>query len=292
MTSSNAIFSPCKVNYTLAITGVRPDGFHNLLSLVAPTKLGDELSINEREDKDSITCNLEGVPCDESNLVIKAAMLFREATGLKRFFDFNLFKRTPHGAGLGGGSSNGAIALKSVNELCGNPLTLDEMSNLCAKMGSDCPLFLMGKAVVMRGRGEEISYLPKEAEDLISSLKLLIFKPAFSINTGLAYKRMRELGNIYIPELEAEKVLESWLKNPTLENLPLLNNMQIPAFEKYPALEAILNFVRKEYDVPAIMSGSGSACFAIVNKLDASRIKSLKDNLFERLGSTCFISEA
>ncbi len=291
MTYQTSFFSPCKVNYMLAITGVRQDGFHNLVSLVAPTRFGDELFVEEAGE-DSITCNLEGVPCDESNLVIKAAAIFRRATMMNRFFKFNLIKKVPHGAGLGGGSSNGAVALLALNKICGEPLSMGELERMSATIGSDCPLFLRENPIVMRGRGEELSNLPKEACDLISSLKLLIFKPAFSINTGLAYKRMKELKTIYIPEEEAEKKLSVWLENPTLENLPLLNNMQIPAFEKFPALEAILNFVRKEYNVPCLMSGSGSACFAIVNNLSTVTLENLKTDIKTRFGESCFITEA
>ena len=291
MTFLKSFFSPCKVNYMLAITGVRPDGFHNLVSLVAPTRFGDELFIEEA-GADSIECNLEGVPCDESNLVMKAAALFRRATMMNRFFKFRLEKKVPHGAGLGGGSSNGAAALLALNKICGEPLSMGELERLSATLGSDCPLFLSGKPVVMRGRGEEVSDLPQSARDLISSLKLLIFKPDFSINTGLAYKRMRELKNIYIPEAEAEKMLEDWLKNPSIESLPLVNNMQIPAFEKFPALEAIINFVKKEHNLPCLMSGSGSACFAITNGRDPEALPRLKAGIRERLGQSCFIAEA
>lgn len=275
----------------LAINGVRTDGFHNLLSIVAPTRFGDTIEISESE-RDLLTCNLEGVPCDESNLVMKAAALFREASGLDRHFEFNLIKRVPHGAGLGGGSSNGALALKAINELCDSPLGADKLLEICAKMGSDCPLFLQNKAVVMRGRGELVEDLPDAAAKLISSFKLLIFKPEFSINTGWAYKRMREISSAYIPESQAEEILKNFIKNPILENLPLVNNMQVPAFEKFPAIEAIISFVKEKYRVPALMSGSGSACFAIVNSLDAETLSALKRDILERLGETCFISEA
>ena len=291
MASSNAYFSPCKVNYTLAITGVRSDGFHNLVSLVAPTRMGDDLFI-DMADSDSIECNLEGVPCDESNLVMKAAILFRQATGLDKYFKFNLIKRTPHGAGLGGGSSNGAIALKAINGMCGSPLGIEALSNLSAQMGSDCPLFLSGSPIIMSGRGECVRFLPKPAEDFIKSLKLLIFKPDFSINTGWAYKCMRESGAYYVSEESANEMLEAWLTSPSLETLPLFNNMQAPAFTKFPAIEAALEFVRGKYAVPAIMSGSGSACFAITNNLEAGSVESLKHDLRERLGESCFISEA
>lgn len=274
----------------LAITGVRPDGFHNLVSLVAPTRFGDELFVEEAGE-DSITCNLDGVPCDESNLVMKAAAIFRRVTMINRFFKFNLIKKVPHGAGLGGGSSNGVVALLALNKICGEPLSMGELERISATLGSDCPLFLKSKPIVMRGRGEELSDLPKKACDILSSLKLLIFKPNFSINTALAYKRMKELKTIYIPEEEAEKNLSYWLENPTTD-LPLINNMQIPAFEKFPALEAILNFIRKEYNLPCLMSGSGSACFVVINNLEADALQKLKTDIKTRLGKSCFITEA
>ena len=182
--------------------------------------------------------------------------------------------------------------MKAINEICGSPLGADKLLEICAKMGSDCPLFLQNKAVVMRGRGELVEDLPSAAAKLISSFKLLIFKPEFSINTGWAYKRMREISSAYIPESQAEEILKNFIKNPILENLPLVNNMQVPAFEKFPAIEAIISFVKEKYRVPALMSGSGSACFAIVNSLDDETLSALKRDILERLGETCFISEA
>ena len=163
-------FSPCKVNLMLAILGPRPDGFHELLSLVAPTKFGDILTAETAAGKtcDSLECNMEGVPTDSSNLVIKAAELFRQKTGLKTYFNFRLEKRVPAGAGLGGGSSNGASALLAVNELCGTPLQIKDLESIAAQMGSDCPLFLTQTPVVMRGRGEKVYPLRGAARECIS----------------------------------------------------------------------------------------------------------------------------
>lgn len=275
----------------LAITGARPDGFHSLVSVAAPTRFGDVIRIEEAGE-DSVECAAEGVPLDGSNLVMKAAGIFRKASGMERFFKFSIEKRVPHGAGLGGGSSNGAVALGGINEMCGSPLDSSELSRLAALMGSDCPLFLSGRPVVMRGRGELVSDLPEVAADVLSSLKILIFKPAFSINTGWAYGRMRERGSWYVSEREAEAMLSAWLEDPRADNIPLFNNMQGPAFEKYPALEAAVEFVRSRYGVPAVMSGSGSACFAIINSLDAAGAESLKADVLERLGPSCFAEYA
>ncbi len=287
--------SPCKVNLMLAITNPRPDGFHDLLSLVAPTKICDTLSAKiSDKDFDTITCNLEGVPCNEDNLVIKAAILYRNFAKVKKFFDFDLQKIVPHGAGLGGGSSNGAVALQIVNELCGNILTLPQLEEIAAQLGSDCPLFLTGIPIIMRGRGEKITQLNKAQQACVESLELLIFKPDFGINTGWAYAQLRSHPENYIPSDKAEEALAKWLDNPTLENLPLINNMQIAAFEKYPALALTLQKIKEQFDLPAIMTGSGSACFAIVNKIsqDPKKLEELKALIRSTLGDSCFMAQS
>ena len=286
-------FSPCKINLMLAILGVRPDGFHELISIVAPTKFGDTLKA-QISDKpaDSLACNMEGIPLDSSNLVIKAAELFREATGRNEHFDFDLQKRVPAGAGLGGGSSNGAAALLAVNELCGNPLPTKKLSEIAAQMGSDCPLFLTNTPVVMRGRGERVFALRGEAREYIERLKLVIFKPDFSINTGWAYSQMKANPQDYMSENAAESALSEWLENPSISGLPLINNMQIEAFKKFPALQIVLDEIRTRYRVPAMMSGSGSACFAIVNNLEDDEIAELEKLVKNLLGETALVVRA
>ena len=279
-------FSPCKVNLMLAITGVRDDGFHNLISLVTPTRFGDDVSVEELPNgatADILECNVEGIPCDESNLAIKAAVLFRRETGICKYFKIVLEKRVPAGAGLGGGSSNGAAALAAVNEICGKPLSARKLEKLAAEMGSDCPLFLSGNPVVMRGRGEKVFPLTGEARDYIGMLKFVIFKPDFSINTGWAYD--------YIDADEAEGVLSTWLENPNITSLPLINNMQIEAFKKYPALEVAVESVREKFGVPCMMSGSGSACFAIVNDLEERDVDALVEHIRSMLGGSCLIAK-
>ncbi len=277
----------------LAITGVREDGFHNLISLVMPTKVGDWLTIDalpESATRDELECNVQDVPCDESNLVIKAAILFRRETGSKKFYKFTLEKNIPAGAGLGGGSSNGAIALAAINEIEGKPLSNRKLEKIAAEMGSDCPLFLTGNPVVMRGRGEKVFPLTGDAKDYLGMLKLVLFKPDFSINTGWAYSQMKANPEVYIDADIAESRLSEWLENPNITGIPLINNMQIEAFKKFPAIEVIIEQVKEKFGVPAMMSGSGSACFAIVNDLDDAQIEELKTFIRGMLGESAFVA--
>ena len=279
-------FSPCKVNLMLAITGVRPDGFHELVSLVTPTRFGDELYV-EISDSDSLKCNMEGVPCDSSNLVMRAAEIFRRASGRTERFAFDLQKKIPAGAGLGGGSSNGAAALAAVNELCGNPLPMSKLADLAAELGSDCPLFLSNSPVVMRGRGEKVFPLFGAARRCLERVKFFVFKPEFSINTGWAYSQMKKNPSDYIDRDLAENIISEWLENPCVFNLPLVNNMQTEAYKTHPALEVAIEEIKKRFRVPCMMSGSGSACFAVVNDLDGCALKQMEICVKDMLGESC-----
>ncbi len=288
-------FSPCKVNLMLAITGVRPDGFHNLISLVTPVKFGDILRVSilpPSATADTLECSAPGIPLDSSNLILKAAELFRNTADIDTHFAFSLEKRVPAGAGLGGGSSNGAAALAAMNELCSQRLGDGSLEDIAAKLGSDCPLFLSETPVVMRGRGEMVYPLFGDSRKCIDRLKILLFKPDFSISTAWAYAQMRANPNDYMDRDFAEGKISEWLENPSISGIPLINNMQIEAFKKYPALEIAIEEIKSQFGVPAMMSGSGSACFAIVNNLDGEKLEELKQKIKSLLGDSCFIAEA
>ena len=124
------LFSPCKVNLFLRIIRKREDGFHDLASLFQAVGFGDTLELTKlREDakNDEFECNMEGVPVDSTNLVLRALDLMREKTGVKQYFKANLIKQVPAQAGLGGGSANAATAMWGANELMGNPASLEEV---------------------------------------------------------------------------------------------------------------------------------------------------------------------
>ena len=126
-----SLFSPCKVNLFLRIIRKREDGFHDLASLFQAVGFGDtlHLSLVDDAEEDTFECNMEGVPTDKTNLVIRALDLVREKTGnTDKFFKSNLIKQVPAQAGLGGGSANAAAAMWGANELLGSPASLEEVS--------------------------------------------------------------------------------------------------------------------------------------------------------------------
>jgi 4-diphosphocytidyl-2-C-methyl-D-erythritol kinase len=258
------VAAPAKLNLFLAITGRRPDGFHNLVSVVAPVEFGDTLRA-ETADTFTLTCDDPAVPVDESNLVLKAAAAFTAATSWRGGAKFTLEKRIPMGAGLGGGSSNAVAALRALNTLAGQPLATPALVEIAAGLGSDCALFLHDGPVVMRGRGERVEALPRGAAERLRGRRVLIFKPDFGISTPWAYRTMAADSSTYFAEDAAEARLAAWLGDDSAATERLLfNNMESVAFRKFVALPVLLEQLRRDFTLEPRMSGSGSACFALL----------------------------
>lgn len=298
-----SLFAPAKLNLFLAITGRREDGFHDLVSVVAPLTLGDALSIELRESRSGgarfeLTCNDPMVPADSSNLVIRAAQAFAEATGWKGGARFRLEKQVPAGAGLGGGSSDGVATLRGLNQLCGGLLGPDELVRVAASLGSDCPLFLRDGPVVMRGRGERIEGISDVVARRLRGQRVLVFKPAFGVATIWAYRRMAEMAaqrpadpaRVYLAAVAAEDRLARWMNDATapIEAL-LFNNLEQPVFAKHLALPTLLEQLRDRYDLTAHMTGSGSACFAFLS--ENAPIPAILGTIRAAWGASAFVAE-
>jgi 4-diphosphocytidyl-2-C-methyl-D-erythritol kinase len=268
--SEGWISSPAKLNLFLAVVGRRPDGYHELVSVAAPVAWGDRLRLRPLEaGADRLLCDDPAVPTD-GNLVLAASRAFQEAAGWRTPVEFTIEKRVPMGAGLGGGSSNAAAALRALNALAGEPLDRPALRALSAMVGSDCPLFLEGGPVAVRGRGERVEPLPPAGAARLRGRKVLLFKPAFGIPTAWAYARLASAAaakaeaGAYLTAAEAEARLAAWLGGAApAENL-LFNSFEAPVFLKFPALPALLRRLWEAFGLETGMSGSGSACFALL----------------------------
>jgi 4-diphosphocytidyl-2-C-methyl-D-erythritol kinase len=290
------IFSPAKVNLFLAVTGRRADGFHDLVSVVAPLDFGDRLIAalggggRTGSAQFSLECDAPDVPVDGSNLVLKAAKAFVAATGWSAPVAFRLEKRIPVGAGLGGGSSNATAALLALNELSGANLSRATLGGLAAEVGSDCPLFLEGGPVVMRGRGERIDPLPEAAVQRLRGVQLLVFKPGFCVSTSWAYARIAAgAPGSYLPAEEAEGRLNAWISGAAGAAELQFNSLEPVVFRKFPALPALIDRLRTGFGLAPAMSGSGSACFALLppGALAAEMIAMIR----EAWGAGCFVRQ-
>jgi 4-diphosphocytidyl-2-C-methyl-D-erythritol kinase len=286
------MFSPAKLNLFLAITGRRADGFHELVSVVVLLDWGDELTLSTgAKETFSLRCDHPEIPLDDTNLILRAAHAFRAATGSTTGGEFTLRKRIPPGAGLGGGSGNAVTALRLLSEAHGRPLDDARVEEIAASLGSDCTVFLRGQPQVMRGRGEHVAPLPAAAASRLRGQRVLVFKPAFGIATAWAYQQMAARApDLYLPTADAEAHLARWLSAEEPPATLLFNNMESVAFEKYVALPVLLGQLRDRFNVPCGMSGSGSACFAL---LDAQTDSTpLQEAIRDAWGADALVIEA
>jgi 4-diphosphocytidyl-2-C-methyl-D-erythritol kinase len=296
------LFSPAKLNLFLAVTGRRADGFHDLVSVVSPLAWGDTLRVGPAADF-TLACDDPAVPADESNLILRAAHAFRAATGWRGGAHFQLEKCIPPGAGLGGGSSNAATTLRALNVLAGEPLAPAALVALAVQLGSDCALFLQPGPVVIRGRGERVEPLPEAAAARLRGRRVLLFKPGFGISTPWAYAQLvaaaarsgnaAETSPVYLPAQQAESRLAAWLGDPAAPAEALLcNNLERPAFAKYLALPALLAELPAGFDLAPRMSGSGSACFALLPAdLPSERVAALTARIRDAWGPAALVVE-
>ena len=261
-----------KLNLSLAITGRRADGFHELISLVAPIALADTLTLDVGRPL-GLTCDDASLPVDGSNLVLKAAAAYVKRRPSAPTGHFHLTKKVPHGAGLGGGSSDAAAALRLLDQASGDPVGLEVLETLAAEVGSDCPFFVRGQAAVMRGRGERLEILPLAARAALAGRKVVLVKPPFGVPTPEAYALLAKAGK-YRPAAQAEAELAAWIAQPAADPSALGNDLAAPVFAKYLALPVGLESFRRATGVNWQMTGSGSACFAFVSDgFDHARLR-------------------
>ena len=180
--------SPCKVNLLLNILGRRPDGFHELESVIQPVPLFDELEFQQGGQGVQLTCSEPALPTDSSNLVHRAASAFLQAARIAEGVSIHLRKRIPLAAGLGGGSGNAANTLVGLNHLFGHPLPADKLSQIAATLGSDVPFFLQDNPVLAAGRGERIA--PLDPFPALRGVFALLVHPGFGISTAWAYQTL------------------------------------------------------------------------------------------------------
>lgn len=264
--------APAKVNLSFKVKGRRPDGFHEIETLMAPISLADRITIKSGSSDGPIqfSCDDPSLPDGEDNLVVRAANLFRERTGIAAGVTIMLEKNIPHGAGLGGGSSDAATTLLGLNEVFEADLSEEELSTLAARLGSDVPFFLARSPAVCRGRGELVTPV-----SLNETFDLLLLKPDFGVPTPWAYgrwKESRELPGVdYSPQ--------------TLADLGFVNDLEKPVFEKYVFLARLKSWLRQQPEVAvALMSGSGSTLFAVLR--DAAKSDELANRAREKIDPT------
>lgn len=280
------IFSPAKINLTLAVSGKREDGFHDLASLVAPLSFGDQVILGVGRGRSGIVLdtNEESLPAGEGNIAWRAADRFLRTFGIKASVRIRIEKRIPIGAGLGGGSSNASAVLNGLSQL----FEIDDfeaVSSIAAELGSDCPLFLRPEPLVMRGRGELIERLDPDLARSLAGKSLALFKPGFGISTVWAYRALAAAPQHYANASRSETDLDEWKAGKRSLNSLLLNSFESVIGLKYPSIPLLLEKIRIEIGIDCLMSGSGSTCFALCEKSEMNRIRAIIE---EHWGKSAF----
>ncbi|CAM9604918.1 unnamed protein product [Ectocarpus sp. 6 AP-2014] len=250
-------FSPAKINLFLRILGKRPDGFHDLASLFQTVGFGDKLffrKLPESAVADTFNCNMEGVPTDGSNLVLRALDLFRKRTSSQHFYEVYLSKRIPPEAGLGGGSANAATALFAANKLAGNPASLEDLQLWSAELGSDITFFLSTGTCYCTGRGEILH--PQEP---LPQTRVWLVKPNKGLSTPVVF---RHLDYDQLSRIEPAGLLKQFIEEGLAE-AEYVNDLELPAFKAMPSLQTMKEELQTLGFEHVLMSGSGSTIFCI-----------------------------
>jgi 4-diphosphocytidyl-2-C-methyl-D-erythritol kinase len=262
--------SSCKVNLLLNILGKRPDGFHELETVLHPLDLHDSLAFERHDSSLRLTCSDPLLPTDARNLVFAAADLFLKTAGIKEGVRIHLEKKIPVAAGLGGGSGNAAATLLAMNELFGQPLAPNQLFQLAASLGSDVPFFLQGRPALATGRGEVIT--PLDFFPALAGIWLLLVHPGFGISTPWAYERLARFPQALHGKPGRAQGLISLLQTGTLAGAgkEFYNSLEAPVLLKYPLLQLFQEFFREHGAAATLMSGSGSSTFALAGSRAAA----------------------
>ena len=255
------VFPNCKINLGLHITAKRPDGYHDLETVFYPVALKDALEIIPTEnpaDKQEIAFQSTGLPINgnpSDNLCVKAYHLLKKDFPQIPAVQMHLHKQIPMGAGLGGGSADGAFALQLMNQSFQLQLSEEALAAYALMLGSDCPFFINNKPSYATGRGEKLSMIDVD----LTAYQFLLIYPNIAIPTAWDFSQIKVQ--------PVEKSIPSVLSQPIHSwKAELKNDFEIPIMEKFAAIKSIKENLYGAGAIYASLSGSGSALYGIFDK--------------------------
>ncbi len=248
---------PAKVNLYLRVLGRRSDGYHELVTVMQPLSLGDQLTVTPGGDSPRFICDHPEVPQGPENLVWRAAQAFQEETGIRVAALLELKKRIPVAAGLGGGSSDAAGALQALNLLYGSPLEGPRLHSLACRLGADVPFFLGRGPAVGRGIGADLSPLS------LPPYNYLLLNPGVALSTRWVYE------NLDLAKLSQAPPPASW--DPEHPERWVHNDLSEVAVRRFPELAELQARLRQAGAVTQSVSGSGPTVFGLFATWEAAR---------------------
>ncbi len=261
--SNMILASPAKINLFLKVTGKRPDGYHEIISLMCPVGLYDSIELKFEGDGMTVECDHPDVPEDETNLVCRAAKLFFDGIGGRPpGIRFRIEKKIPVAAGLGGGSSNAASVLKCLNSLLGKPYSIERLRELGLGIGADVPFFILCKPAIATGIGEKLRLYQG-----LTEYKVVLVYPNIKVSTARVYKNL----NLGLTNCEKK------LKNAIFKNWGfdveknLCNDLEKVAESWHPEISQIKETLSENGANGVLMSGSGSTVFGLFEREDEAK---------------------
>jgi 4-diphosphocytidyl-2-C-methyl-D-erythritol kinase len=264
--------SPAKVNLYLRVLRKREDGYHDILSLMQRISLCDEMTFASTDRGIAVQCPGTNLPEDQGNIAYRSASAFFSRIGAPPEIKITIRKRIPVSAGLGGGSSNAATTLMTLNEMYGSPLAREELMKLGAGIGADVPFFIFGKTAWASGIGDLLTEAP-----FLPPFWLVLINPGFEISTKMVYQGLNlaltKPGiNYSIPRFYA---VDDLIRG-------LLNDLETVTLQIHPVLDQMKTVLLKNGALGALMSGSGPTVFGIfTDEISACRAE---ENLRKRDG--------
>lgn len=265
MNHSVQVFGYAKINLHLDITGRREDGYHTVNTVMQTVSLCDEITVILREDEAVFaSCNVDGVPSDEKNLAVRAALLLREHLGASFGAEIRIKKEIPMAAGLAGGSADAAATLVGLNHLLGEPCSIEILCQIGSRLGADVPFCIVGGTSFADGKGDVLHSFPA-----MPDCAIVVACEGEGVSTPWAYRRLDEtFGNFdasfgYIPK--SLELLKQALEEKNLGKISktMFNIFEVPVLAERPVAAELRALFLASGALGAMMSGSGPSVFAI-----------------------------
>ncbi len=256
--------APAKINLGLDIVGTRKDGYHLLETVFQTVSIYDTVTVSLTAERGiALTCDAPDVPCSEKNIAWKAAKHFLEAAGLKVGAAIHLEKRIPTQAGMGGGSADAAAVLLALQELTGNPLSMEQLAAIAVKLGADVPFFLYGGTAYAEGIGESLEQLPE-----LTMKHLVIAKGTAGVSTVEAYHNVDTLENPAHPPVQALRA--ALKKSASVSEIASLCGNLFESAVMLPEVTQIRTVMKRYGALASVMTGSGAAVFGLFDSAESA----------------------
>ena len=269
--------APAKINLFLYVLRKRPDGYHDLASVMQQISICDELDFNLRPEGILLSCPGTDLPVNEGNLIYRAARVLFNYAGYRGGVEIILHKKIPSAAGLGGGSSDAATTLAALNDLCSLNVSQNDLMKIGAKLGADVPFFIFGHSAYATGIGDELQVISS-----MPTLHLVLINPAFPLSTKVVYEGL----NLTLTKKKnSYSIPRFYVIGDVIRELH--NDLESVSFQMHPELNDFKQMLMKEGALGTLMSGSGPTLFGIFENEKSA--KAAQEAILKQVSGRCLV---